>query len=301
MSASWYDVLGVAPDATAEQVKAAWREATDKFEPGQGSGQFRMFNEAADVLLDPERRAAYDTEIGVAATPKKAPAKKASAKKATPRKAPATKQVGAEAPNAEPAAGSVAVEDLPPPAPDTRVTESDVPPTHEESAPTRPAPAWLMVLLAVLAIAVVAVAAIFWTQNRQADKTDNAGDEATASAERALPAVLSYNYQQLTANRDQAARFLSQKYAKEYTATFDKLINGTAGQPGPATQAKAVVKASVEDIGVVSAQDGRVRLVVFLNQTTSKDGAAPTLSLNRLTVSMVKSGNTWLVDNINSY
>ena len=37
--------------------------ATDKFEPGSGSGQFRMFNEAADVLLDPERRAAYDATL----------------------------------------------------------------------------------------------------------------------------------------------------------------------------------------------------------------------------------------------
>ena len=45
------------------EIKAAWRNATDKFEPGSGSGQFRMFNEAADVLLDPERRAAYDASL----------------------------------------------------------------------------------------------------------------------------------------------------------------------------------------------------------------------------------------------
>ena len=60
---TWYDVLGVSRDATPEQVKGAWRDATDKFEPGSGAGQFRMFNEAADVLLDPQRRAAYDASL----------------------------------------------------------------------------------------------------------------------------------------------------------------------------------------------------------------------------------------------
>ena len=60
---TWYDVLGVPRDASSAEVKAAWRSSTDKFEPGSGSGQFRMFNEAADVLLDPDRRAAYDASL----------------------------------------------------------------------------------------------------------------------------------------------------------------------------------------------------------------------------------------------
>ena len=66
---TWYDVLGVSRDATPDEIKAAWRNATDKFEPGSGSGQFRMFNEAADVLLDPDRRAAYDESLGAEPTP----------------------------------------------------------------------------------------------------------------------------------------------------------------------------------------------------------------------------------------
>ena len=65
---TWYDILGIAPEATPEEIKAAWRNATDKFEPGTGASQFRLFNEAADVLLDPQKRAAYDAEHGLAAT-----------------------------------------------------------------------------------------------------------------------------------------------------------------------------------------------------------------------------------------
>src|SRR3954452_13880097 len=60
---TWYDILGVGREATPDQVKAAWRVATDKFEPGSGTSQFRLFNEAAAVLLDPTRRAASDAEL----------------------------------------------------------------------------------------------------------------------------------------------------------------------------------------------------------------------------------------------
>jgi Mce-associated membrane protein len=269
----YYDLLGVAPDATPEQIKAAWRAATDKFEPGAGTGQqFRLFNEAADVLLDPEKRAAYDAELGQPVAVVLEP---------TPEPLPA-----------------VALE---PEAPaESRTT------THEPApaAPTRfgkPVPVWLMALLALLSVAALAVGGIFWTQHRQDTQAADAGQEASAAAERALPVILSYDYRQLAADRDKAARFLSAKYKKEYTTTFDKLVMGTDANPGPASQAKAVVKGTVQDIGVVRAEDGRVRVIAFTNQSTTKDGGTPSQSLNRLTISMVKSGNTWLVDNINSY
>ena len=63
---TWYDVLGVSRDASPAEIKAAWRHATDKFEPGSGSGQFRMFNEAADVLLDPVAPGGVRPEPGCA-------------------------------------------------------------------------------------------------------------------------------------------------------------------------------------------------------------------------------------------
>lgn len=60
---TWYDVLGVAPDATTEQVRAAWRAAIADLDPTER--RFALLNEAAQVLLDPAQRAAYDAEIGV--------------------------------------------------------------------------------------------------------------------------------------------------------------------------------------------------------------------------------------------
>jgi Mce-associated membrane protein len=61
MNASWYDVLDVEPTATADEIRAAWRSAVADLDPTDR--RFRVCNQAAEVLLDPERRAAYDAEL----------------------------------------------------------------------------------------------------------------------------------------------------------------------------------------------------------------------------------------------
>jgi Mce-associated membrane protein len=63
---SWYDLLGVAPDAPADEVRAAWRLAIADLDPTDR--RFGPLNRAAEVLLDPERRAAYDAELAPVAT-----------------------------------------------------------------------------------------------------------------------------------------------------------------------------------------------------------------------------------------
>ncbi len=276
---SWYDLLGVSRDASTQEIKRAWRDATDKFEPGSGTGQFRLFNEAADVLLDPTRRAAYDEELGAPA----GSAPVAVAPEPTLEPVPA---VVLDKETASTGSGSASV-------------------GHSDSS----APAWLMslamvlvmALLAVLTVGALGVGGYFWHQHRTDNQAQDAGQEATAAAERALPVILSYDYRHLAADRDHAAQFLTPRYKKEYTATFDKLIESTGTTPGPAEQTKAVVTATVENIGVVRAEPGQVRVIAFLNQSTTKAGGTPQLSLNRLTVSMTRSGNSWLVENISSY
>ena len=49
MNPTLYDILGVSEDATREEIRKAWRDAADRFEPGEGGStkQFRLFNEAA--------------------------------------------------------------------------------------------------------------------------------------------------------------------------------------------------------------------------------------------------------------
>lgn len=55
---TWYDLLDVSRDATAEDIRAAWKTQIADLEPGDR--RFDALNRAAKVLLDPEARAAYD-------------------------------------------------------------------------------------------------------------------------------------------------------------------------------------------------------------------------------------------------
>lgn len=59
---SLYDVLGVAEDATPEQIKEAYRRESMKSHPDRGGSEQRqrVINEAYEVLSTPERRAWYN-------------------------------------------------------------------------------------------------------------------------------------------------------------------------------------------------------------------------------------------------
>ena len=65
MSADYYEVLGVPRDATAEQIKKAYRKLAMKYHPDvaeepDAADKFKEIGEAYEVLHDPNKRAMYD-------------------------------------------------------------------------------------------------------------------------------------------------------------------------------------------------------------------------------------------------
>ena len=62
----YYQILGVAKDATPEDIKKAYRKLARKYHPDLNPGdekaeaRFKEINEAQEVLSDPEKRAKYD-------------------------------------------------------------------------------------------------------------------------------------------------------------------------------------------------------------------------------------------------
>jgi DnaJ domain/PASTA domain len=72
---TWYDVLGVLPDAPEEDIREAWQARMDAFQPAALTGAPSSVVTAAGrarqavgnawrVLADPAAREAYDVEIG---------------------------------------------------------------------------------------------------------------------------------------------------------------------------------------------------------------------------------------------
>jgi molecular chaperone DnaJ len=63
----YYDVLGVSPDAGAEEIKRAYRQLARRYHPDiSGDDRGAAFLELArayDVLRDPLRRRAYDSDV----------------------------------------------------------------------------------------------------------------------------------------------------------------------------------------------------------------------------------------------
>jgi len=64
MCPDYYAILGVAPDASSEQVSAAYRRLAKKLDPEAGGdpARFRTLQKAYEILNDPARRHHYDAE-----------------------------------------------------------------------------------------------------------------------------------------------------------------------------------------------------------------------------------------------
>lgn len=321
MNPTLYDILGVSQEATRDEIRQAWREAADRFEPGEGGStkQFRLFNEAAEVLLDPERRKEYDARLA------------AEGRAESTEDTPAAEQVPADEPAAprtetkpepeEPAGvvpgppmpGATAAAAPSVPSNDTVRTGAEAEPSVVETEPSlaetaatggarrRGIPWWAVAVLGVVTAVAVGVAAYLVAEARQAEQYQEALDRAPAAAEAAAAAVLSYSHESLDADRDAAAKYLTDDYRKEYVDTFDKLVKDSA------TQVKATVEADVLASSAMVLTDDRdpdeVPVLLFVNQSTTSTATTgePSVALNRVRFDMVRVDGSWRVDGITSY
>lgn len=284
---TYYDVLGVAPDASAAEIKQAWREAADRFDPGTAGGShFALFNKAAEILLDPDRRAAYDAELA-AASPGGEP------RGAAEDRAPSAAEEPPQGTPGEVTAGTMRVP-----------TTVDLPPGTGDAGSGRGSLLlWGAVALCAVGLVVAAaVGAWAWSAYDEASDYHAALDQAPAAAESAAKAVLSYDHESLAADRDAAAKFLAPDYRAEYVKTFDDTVLENA--PEVKAQVQARVLASAAMTAPAGQQDpDEVSVLVFVDQTTTSTATSgqPRTALNRVQMDMRRVDGSWLVADITSY
>jgi Mce-associated membrane protein len=169
--------------------------------------------------------------------------------------------------------------------------------TVEAPAPAEGGRAGVQRLLAgVLGLLVVLTLAggLFLGQKAwQGRNAEQARAGASAAARTAAELVLSYDYRQLDKSFAAARATLSSDFADDFDQTA-KVVGEQA------TKTKATVRAEVREVAVRDGDADRVTLLVFVNQTTTSTltQGKPRIDLNRARFTMIRSGDTWQVQQI---
>jgi len=283
MSVSLYDLLDVDETASADEIRAAWKSAIADLDPTDR--RFRAFNDAAGVLLDEEKRAAYDAEL------------------AAGREDEAVAEQPVEQPGEQPTAEA----DQPEPA---AADEADEPTAADAAAAASAGPpAWALFVAAGVAVvsAVLLIVVLTWPGSlggdSPADKEERAESAATTAedaAAAAVPVVLSYDYRTIDENFAEAEDYLTEEFAAKRTALFDQAAESGLTLREQVVADKVVVTARVSLTGItrVSENGDRATVVVYVDQDSQKGKAAPRSLRMWATLSMVADGDKWLLDDI---
>jgi Mce-associated membrane protein len=248
-------------------------------------------------------------KVAVAKVPaKKVPAKNVTAKASTAKKGPATKApakkaAGTRATTAAPAASSTPL--VPRPVHRPRPAESATASVDSLAAdgwsrPPRAELRWLVPAVLVAAAVLVIGAVTMFTGVSQV----RSGDDSLASSERqaasaagtAAETIFSFRYDKLDEHLSASKALMTPTFTKD----FDKIAPALTEL---APQRKIVVQAVTRDAAALNCGDEcsstKANILVFIDQARLVGGSkVPTVFANRITVSMVKRGGVWLVDNI---
>lgn len=148
-----------------------------------------------------------------------------------------------------------------------------------------------LVVLAVIAVTLLAVVTAKLS-DRHADRSN--ATAALSAASNGVATVLSYNYKSLDGDFAKAEALLTPAFRKKYDTTTAKAVQPLAAKY------HAVSTAQVTSGGVMSASGSHAQVLVFVSQqVTNTQLSAPRLDRSRIVVDLRKSGNRWLIDNLN--
>jgi Mce-associated membrane protein len=182
MIANFYDLLDVAPDASEAEIRAAWRSAIAELDPADR--RFRVYNQAAEVLLDPQRRRAYDDQLAASTE---------AEERAEERSEPDAEVVAEVGERPDSSGGS------------TR----------------REVPTWALAALAAVTAVAVAASAWLWFAVPSDASVEESARAARSAAERAIVPILSYNALHLEEDKKAAQAYMTSDYREK---SYDKMF-----------------------------------------------------------------------------
>lgn len=308
MSLNLYDLLDVDEAADAAEIRAAWKAAIADLNPTDR--QFRAYNDAAGVLLDPDKRAAYDAELAEARAQEpdldedvtepvvdETPAGQSAPLLAVPGDDP--QEVDDDgAPEA--VASGVALDRA------GDETDGDTGAARVAAGP----PGWALGAAAVAAVLSLALAVWILTMpGVRADASDSparveersavqarASLEAEAAAEKLVGPVLSYNHETMAADLERILGNMTEQMGKKQAASWPEITKEAEAQ-------EIVVEATPAGTALirVSPKGDRATVVAFVDQYVEKKGAEPFVLRMWATMSLLKASGgdgRWLLDDI---
>jgi Mce-associated membrane protein len=154
----------------------------------------------------------------------------------------------------------------------------------------------LLTLVAVaLVLALAVTSGLLLLRARGEDRVEQARTGALAAAERHAVTVLSYDHRRLDRDFAAARRVLTGSFAEDYAATTQRVVRPSA------EQVEAVVTAEVASSSVVQAGENRVVVLLFVDQTTTSNRLdGPKVDLNRVRMTMARTGGEWKIAGIDA-
>ena len=166
------------------------------------------------------------------------------------------------------------------------------------SADRRAAALVLPAVVAVVAVllSVLAAAAATRSSSRLADSVGDTHEVAgvLAAARTEVATALSYDYRHLDADFARATAVMTPAFRKKYLATTAKGVKPLA------VKYKATSAAQVTSAGLVEGTRDRAVVLVFVAQTASNSQltTGPRLDRSRIRTTLVRSGDRWLIDDL---
>lgn len=301
MSANLYDILDVDESASVEEIRAAWKAAVADLDPTDR--RFRAYNDAAAVLLDADKRAAYDAELA-ADRGDDAPVAAAPVAAAPVDEAPVddgdTNGAGQE-PVAEPV---TLTKDAPDTTTPTRDSEPE--PTRAQAGP----PAWALLAAGVGAFVALVLAVVlallpggivFADESPKdvvaaQERFEESTRSVEAAAERMIADVFSYNYETMDADLERAQQYVTPELGAKQAKGWPDIAKDAADQ-------KLVVQARAEAVALtrLSPAGDTATVVVFLVQDSTRAGVDQTPLRMWVSLKMVRdddSSDSWLIDDV---